>query len=198
MGYHAYHLLVGFLFGTYHFVGHALYQVERMLEAAVDEEGESAAVDVGIVQTDHPRLFFAEGCQLGGQRGVYFLYRFVQEAFKMDAQHLDGHGVGLRYVSVQVGDDDAHRRGLYQKVEEMILFAQAQAFVLQLVHHAVEDVHNAVGFVLSYGAEATAEVLFAQKLHTVSDGVHGLHNLIIKDDKVDQDECDRSFHYIIR
>ena len=43
----------------------------------------------------------------------------------------------------------------------MVLFTQAQAFVLQLVHHAVEHSHNAVGLRLPHFREAAAEVLLA-------------------------------------
>ena len=43
----------------------------------------------------------------------------------------------------------------------MILFAQTEAFVLELFHHAVKDIHDTVGFVLPHPAQSTTEILLA-------------------------------------
>ena len=41
----------------------------------------------------------------------------------------------------------------------MVLFPEAQAFFLQLLHDSVEQLYDAVGFPLSYRCQPAAEVL---------------------------------------
>ena len=69
----------------------------------------------------------------------------------------------------------------------MVLLAQTQTFVLQLLHHTVEHIYNAVRLVLPYFAEPAAEILFAQQFHAAADNIHRLHDLTVKDNQKHQD-----------
>ena len=68
----------------------------------------------------------------------------------------------------------------------MVLLAHTQTLVLKLLHHTVEDVHDTVGLILSHLTEPTAEILFAQQLHTASYRVHRLDNLTVEHHQIDK------------
>ena len=78
----------------------------------------------------------------------------------------------------------------------MVLLAQTQTFVLQLLHHAVEHIYNAVRLVLPYLAEPAAEILFAQQFHTAADNIHRFHNLTVEDKQEHQDKCNNSLYNV--
>jgi hypothetical protein len=78
----------------------------------------------------------------------------------------------------------------------MILLAHAQPFILELLHHSVKDIHNAVCLVLPYPAETATEILLAQQLHTAADGIHRLHYLIIEYYQIDKDKPDEPLQYV--
>ena len=78
----------------------------------------------------------------------------------------------------------------------MVLLAQTQTFVLQLLHHTVEHIYNAVRLVLPYFAEPAAEILFAQQLHTTSYRVHRLDNLTVEHHQIDKYKRDDALHNI--
>ena len=65
-------------------------------------------------------------------------------------------------MSVQSQYDNSHRRSTDQQVKKMILLTQPETLIFQLLHHAVENQHNAVGFLLSDRSQPTAEILLAQ------------------------------------
>ncbi|MPM42338.1 hypothetical protein SDC9_89003 [bioreactor metagenome] len=70
---------------------------------------------------------------------------------------------------VVVHHHHAHRRCFDQQIQELVLFPQADAFVFQLLHHFVKDVHHPVRFVLPHCPEAGAEILLFQQIHPVTD-----------------------------
>jgi nitrogen-specific signal transduction histidine kinase len=74
-------------------------------------------------------------------------------------------------MSVQSQYDNSHRRSTDQQVKKMILLTQPETLVFQLLHHAVENQHNAVGFLLSDRSQPTAEILLTKKFHTVADDI---------------------------
>ncbi len=78
----------------------------------------------------------------------------------------------------------------------MVLLAQTQTFVLQLLHHTVEHIYNAVRLVLPYFAEPAAEILFAQQFHTAADNIHRFHNLTVEDKQEHQDKCNDSLYNV--
>ena len=78
----------------------------------------------------------------------------------------------------------------------MILFAKAKAFLLQLVHHTVEDGDDAVGFALSDGCQSAAEVLSLEQVHPSGNGIQRLDDFVIKIEQIEQAECDDAFYQI--
>lgn len=83
-------------------------------------------------------------------------------------------------MSVQSQYDNSHGRSADQQVKKMILLTQPKALVFQLLHHAVENQHNAVGFLLSDRSQPTAEILLTKKLHTVADDIKRFHDFAIE------------------
>ena len=94
--------------------------------------------------------------------------------------------------AVERRNDNPHRRGIDEQVEEVILLAKAQTLVLQLVHHAVEDAHQPVGFVLADRTETAAEILLTQQVHTIANDVHRLQNPAVEHHQIEQDKEDDS------
>ena len=74
----------------------------------------------------------------------------------------------------------------------MILLTQPKALVFQLLHHAVENQHNAVGFLLSDRSQPTAEILLTKKLHTVADDIKRFHDFAIEINQKHKTECNNS------
>ena len=102
----------------------------------------------------------------------------------------------MRHFIVHCQDNNPHWRCLNQQIQEVILLAHAQPFILELLHHTIKDVHNAVCFVLPYPAETATEILLAQQLHTAAYGVHRLHYLIIEYYQIDKDKPDEPLQHV--
>ena len=95
-------------------------------------------------------------------------------------------------MSVQSQYDNSHRRSTDQQVKKMILLMQPETLVFQLLHHAVENQHNAVGFLLSDRSQPTAEILLTKKLHTVADDIKRFHDFAIEINQKHKTECNNS------
>ena len=78
----------------------------------------------------------------------------------------------------------------------MILFTQAETFILELFHHAVEDIHYTIGLILTYRTKTTTEILLTQQLHTASDCIQRFHNLTIEKDQINEDEKYQPLSYV--
>ena len=95
-------------------------------------------------------------------------------------------------MSVQSQYDNSHRRSTDQQVKKMILLTQPETLVFQLLHHAVENQHNAVGFLLSDRSQPTAEILLTKKFHTVADDIKRFHDFAIEINQKHKTECNDS------
>lgn len=78
----------------------------------------------------------------------------------------------------------------------MVLLPQAQAFILQLVHHPVEHLHNTIGFCLPHRCKPATEILFTQQLHPTRNAVERFYHLPVKIKQDNQTERNHSFSYI--
>ena len=153
-------------------------------------------INIRVVQPHYGSCFFRNGCQLFRQRRINLLQFLVLRFFQPNAQHFHGHRIELRYLTVQRHNDNAHRRCLNQQIKKMVLLAHTQTLVLKLLHHTVEDVHDTVGLILSHLTEPTAEILFAQQLHTTSYRVHRLDNLTVEHHQIDKYKRNDALHNI--
>lgn len=70
----------------------------------------------------------------------------------------------------------------------MILLTHMQTLILELVHQAVEQLHDAVSLALSYRCQTAAEILFVQQIHGIADGLKGFHRLAVEIIKEQQTE----------
>ena len=61
----------------------------------------------------------------------------------------------------------------------MILFPDAEALVLELLHQLVEKIHYAVGILLPHMSQPAAEILFVEQVHGITDGMQGLDGLAV-------------------
>ena len=155
-----------------------------------------AFINIRIIETDHRRLVFGNRRKFGSQRGVHLVQPFCHRLLHTDTEHLYRHRIQLRHFIVHCQDNNPHWRCLNQQIQEVILLAHAQPFILELLHHSVKDIHNAVCFVLPYPAETTTEILLAQQLHTAAYGVHRFHYLIIEYYQIDKDKPDEPLQYV--
>jgi hypothetical protein len=78
----------------------------------------------------------------------------------------------------------------------MVLFPQAEALILQLLHHSVEYTYNAVGFPLAYRCQPTTEILCLKQVHPAGNGVQGLDDLPVEINQVNQAEANYPFYQI--
>lgn len=78
----------------------------------------------------------------------------------------------------------------------MILLAQAQTFILQLVHHPVEYIDHTVGFKLPHLCEPAAEILLTQQVHAIAYQFQRLHYLPVEYQPEYQQEGYDSLHQI--
>ena len=189
VGNHTDDFLVGFLLGLEDFLGQHLDEVEVVAESSIHKERMGAFIDVRIADTDNLR-------RPGG-----YLSEFVEQgraypvdvAFFWEVQETSCRRIEALELLVQIEHDDSHRRGFDKQVKEMILFAEAEPFVLQLFHDAVENIDDAVGLHLSHAAQPGAEVLFFQQVHPVGYRVNRLDDAVVEVDKVEQDNDNQSF-----
>ena len=160
---HANHLFVSLLFGLHHFGGQTFYQDKRMRKSPVYKRKTRTTINHGVTQTNRLAGIFRYALYLFRQRRSKFtkqtsLHFIVCHIIQITERGSINHGD----MSVKSQNDQSHRRYADQQIKKMILLAQAQSFVFQLFHHAVEYKHNAVGFLLPHRSEATAEILFAE------------------------------------
>ena len=149
---HTDHFLVCFLFSFHHFIGQSFHQIERMLEAAVHKWRVGAFIDTRVVQPDGAGCSIRNGGQFQGKRRIDFRQFPPLGFFRTDPHHLHRHGIELRYLFVQRHDNNSHGGSINHQVEKMILFSQAQPFVFQLFHHAIENIYHTVGLLLPHMA----------------------------------------------
>ena len=191
---HADYFLVGFLFSFYNFGGQAFDEDERVGKSPVDKRESGAAVDHGVAQTYGFCLVTGNAVQFLSQRRIQFFNLFSGQFFRSGITHKPDSGlIEHGNVIIEIQDDHSHGRSADQQIQEMILFTQAETFVFQLFHHAVEHLYDAVGILLSYGRKPAAEVLFAQQFHSVSDTSDRFHYLLIKINK--EEECDQDYSF---
>ena len=167
---HANHLFVSLLFGLHHFGGQTFYQDKRMRKSPVYKRKTRTTINHGVTQTNRLAGIFRYALYLFRQRRSKFtkqtsLHFIVCHIIQITERGSINHGD----MSVKSQNDQSHRRYADQQIKKMILLAQAQSFVFQLFHHAVEYKHNAVGF---------------------------LNHLAVKKDKKDETESDNSLHHI--
>ena len=193
---HADYFLIGFLFRLHHFVGKGFHQIERVLESTIDKRGMSAPVDIRVVQTDGNRLSFRKAGQFHRQRRINLFHFLTLYIFQTNAQHLQSHRVQFRKVFIKGGDDNSHWRSLNQQIKKVILLTQAKTFILELFHHAVEDIHHTIGFILSYRTKTATEILLTQQFHTASDGIQRFHYLTIEECQIKQDKKHQPLSYV--
>ena len=189
VGNHANDFLVGFLLGLKDFLGQHLDEVEVVAESAVHEERMGAFIDVRVADTDNLRRPGGYLPEFVEQGRVYS----VDIAFFREVQETSCRRIEALELFVQIEHDDPHRRGFDKQVEEMILLAEAEPFVLQLLHDAVEDIDDAVGLHLSHAAQPGTEVLFLQQVHPVGYRINRLDDAVVEVDKVEQDNDNQSF-----
>ena len=78
----------------------------------------------------------------------------------------------------------------------MVLLPKAEAFFLQLIHHAVEYLYDAVGFLLAYRCQTAAEILCPKQVHPPSNGVQWFDDFPVEINQVDQTQSDEAFYQI--
>ena len=186
---HADDFLVGFLLGFEDFLGQHLDEVEVVAESSVHKERMGAFIDVRIADADYLRRPGGYLPEFVEQRRVYS----VDIAFFREVQETSCRRIEALELFVQIEHDDPHRRGFDKQVEEVILLAEAEPFVLQLLHDAVEDIDDAVGLHLSHAAQPGTEVLFFQQVHPVGYRVNRFDDAVVEVDKVEQDNDNQSF-----
>ena len=76
------------------------------------------------------------------------------------------------------------------------MLSEAETFFLQLVHHAVKDGDDAVGFPLSDRCQPATEILCLKQVHTTGDGVQGFDDFPIEIKQIDQTERNDAFYQI--
>ena len=189
VGNHADDFLVGFLLGLEDFLGQHLDEVEVVAESSIHKERMGAFIDVRIADADYLRRPGGYLPEFVEQRRVYS----VDISFFREVQETSCRRIEALELFVQIEHDDPHRRGFDKQVEEMILLAEAEPFVLQLLHDAVENIDDAVGLHLSHAAQPGAEVLFFQQVHPVGYCVNRLDDAVVEVDKVEQDNDNQSF-----
>ena len=79
------------------------------------------------------------------------------------AEHPPGSGIGRPDGAVIVHYKDSRRRRVDEHVEEMVLFHDPQALVLECFDHPVECGRYAVGVALTDVGQAAAEILFVEQ-----------------------------------
>ena len=197
VGNHADDFLVSLLFRFHHFGSQAFNQIERVGETTVHKRKAGASVDAGVAQTYGGSSILGHPVQLFGQGAGQLIHGLVQDFFfRSCIQEFQGGFVGHGNPFVEGKDDDSHGGYADQQVQEMVLFAKAETFFLQLVHHAIEDGHDAVGFPLPDRCQPAAEILCLKQIHTAGNGVQGLDDLFIEIDQIDEAECDDAFYQI--
>lgn len=191
VGNHADDFLVGFLLGLEDFFGQHLDEVEVVAESSIHKERMGAFIDVRIADADNLRRSGGYLPEFVEQRRVYT----VDISFFREVQETACRRIETLELFVQIEHDDPHWRGFDKQVEEMILLAEAEPFVLQLFHDAVENIDDAVGLHLSHAAQPGTEVLFFQQVHPVGYRVNRLDDAVVEVDKVEQDNDNQSFNY---
>ena len=123
-----------------------------MSKASIDERKSGTTVDTGVTQANGNGGILRYPVEFFGQTSAQFVHGFVHDVFfRTFVQKFQCGLVGHGDSFIQGQDDDTHGRYADEQVQEMVLFPQSETFFLQLVHHTVEDRHDAVGFPLSYG-----------------------------------------------
>lgn len=150
---------------------------------------------VGIVQADGLRIVQRNPLQLRRERRVDFRQPAPGEIGQRgNTEHLAGCRVSGEKLLVQVEHDHAHRRGVDQQVEEVVLLAEMQALVFQLFHHLIEDVDDAVRLCLPDTTQTGTEVLLFQQLHTVTDDMERFDDAAVENSQIDNRQHDNAFH----
>ena len=116
--------------------------------------------------------------------------------FQTNTQHFQSHRIQFRKVFIKGSYNHSHRRSFNQQIEKIILFTQAETFILELFHHAVEDIHHTIGLILAYRTKTATEILLTQQFHTASDCIQRLHNLTIEKGQINEDEKYQPLPYV--
>ena len=78
----------------------------------------------------------------------------------------------------------------------MILLTQTQTLVLQLIHHPVKHLHDAVCFSLTNRSQTAAEILFTQQVHSTCNAIERFYNFTIKIEQDYQAKRNHTFSHI--
>ena len=141
-------------------------------------------------------MVFGNGSKFFCQGRINLLNPLAHHLFQLHPHHFQSHRIELRHFAIQCSDDHSHRGSLNQQVQKVILLTQTQAFILQLLHHTVEDIYDTVRLILSHFTESATEILFAQQLHTTANDVHRFHDLTVEDNQKHQNKNNAPLHHI--